>query len=358
MAPLVRESRFLRALRGEAVDATPVWLMRQAGRYLPEYRALRERHPFGALVGDAELACEVTLQPLRRFELDAAVVFSDILPPLAAVGLSLRFGAGEAPAVENPVRDEADLARLRLSEPEEAVPATLAAIRLARRELSGRGVPLIGFAGAPYTLASYAVEGGPGRDRRATKRLMKGRPDLWNRLLGMLAELSGRWLAAQARAGADALQLFDSWAGDLAPDDYRRHVLPHTRRAIAIASEAGVPVIHFATGTGAWLALFRQAGGDAVGVDWRVDLGEAVARLGEGVVVQGNLDPAALLAEPGAFLPDAQRIVERGLAARGHVFNLGHGVLPETPVEHVARLVAAVHEHSARLRASQGAFAP
>lgn len=337
--------RFLRACRREPVDCTPVWLMRQAGRYMAEYRRMREKHEFVEMVKTPELAVEATMQPLKAFDLDAAIIFSDILPPLEAMGLALSFTPG--PLVHNPLRSAADVSALRVPEPEESLGFTLEAIRLARRELDGR-LPLIGFSGAPFTLASYAIEGGSSRDYILTKTLMYGQPETWGELMDKLAQTVGGYLKAQAEAGAQALQVFDSWAGALGPADYRRYVLPHSRRAIQIARSGGVPVIHFSTGTAGTLELIKEAGGDVIGLDWRVGLADARRRLGGDVAVQGNLDPAALLAP----LPELERSVADVLAQAagrpGHVFNLGHGVLPPTPVAHVAALVEMVHEQSRR----------
>jgi uroporphyrinogen decarboxylase len=346
----VDDSRFLRACRRQAVDATPIWLMRQAGRYMPEYRALRERYSILEMIKTPELACEVTLQPMRAFDLDAAIIFADILPPLEGMGLPLDFVAGEGPVISNPVRTAADIAALRVTPPEESLSFTLEAIRLVRRELEGTGLPLIGFSGAPFTLASYAVEGGGSRHHIHTKRLMMGEPALWAELMGKLSEVVGRYLLAQARAGAQVLQLFDSWAGQLGPADYRESVLPYSRRAIEIARQAGVPLIHFATDTGAMLPLIREAGGDVIGVDWRVDLAAAWRQLGEDVAVQGNLDPVALFAPWPQLHRRAQGVLDaaRSVGRPGHIFNLGHGVLPQTPVDNVRRLVDFVHEHTAR----------
>jgi uroporphyrinogen decarboxylase len=346
----VEDSRFLRACRCEAVDATPIWLMRQAGRYMAEYRDLRERYTILEMIKTPELACEVTLQPMRAFDLDAAIIFADILPPLEAMGLPLEFVRGEGPLISTPVRTAGDIAALKVTPPEESLGFTLEAIKLVRLELAGLGLPLIGFSGAPFTLASYAIEGGSSRNHVLTKSLMMGEPELWAELMGKLSEVVGSYLLAQARAGAQVLQLFDSWAGQLAPEDYRTAVLPHSRRAIEIARQAAVPIIHFGTETGGMLDLIREAGGDVIGVDWRTRLDVAWRQLGAGVSVQGNLDPAALFApwpqlqKRAASLLDAARSVGRP----GHIFNLGHGILPGTPVDNVRRLVDFVHEYTAR----------
>ncbi len=334
--------RFLRACRREAVDCTPIWLMRQAGRYLPEYRQLRERHSMPAAIKTPELAAEITLQPLRRFPLDAAIVFSDILPAVESMGVAVQFGAGEAPIIANPVRSPQDVAALRVPEAAEIAPYTLAAIRLTSRELAGR-VPLIGFAGAPFTLASYLVDGGPPRDFVRTKRLMYHEPELWHSLLDKLAQMVSRYLRAQVEAGAQAVQVFDSWAGVLSPADYQESVLPYARRVVAAGRGVGVPVIYFSTGTGGMLETVREVEADVVGIDWRVDLADAWSRLGEGSAVQGNLDPPALCAPLPRLRQRAAEVLRRAAGRPGHIFNLGHGVLPETPVDHVAALVDFVH---------------
>ena len=341
------ESRFLRACRREPTDATPIWLMRQAGRYLPEYRALRERHPLLEMIKTPELACAVTLQPIAAFALDAAIIFADILPPLEGMGLRLRYAEGEGPIIDNPVRTAEDVARLRTPPPEEALPFTLEAIRLARAQLDARNIPLIGFSGAPFTLAAYAIEGGGSRNYAAVKGLMMRDPATWDALMLKLSELVGAYLLAQARAGAQALQLFDSWAGQLSPDDYRQYALPYTQRALTIARQAGVPIIHFATETSGYLEEMRATGADVVSVDWRVDLSAAWQRLGEDVAIQGNLDPVALLAPWDAIEPRARAILDQAGGQPGHIFNLGHGVLPNTAPDTVRRLADFVHEYSA-----------
>ena len=342
----MQESRFLRACRRQATDATPVWLMRQAGRYMSEYRALREKYTILEMIKTPDLACEVTLQPINAFALDAAIIFADILPPLEGMGLSLEFVKGEGPVIHNPVRTAADIAALTVPDPREALSFTLDAIRMTRRELDGRGIPLIGFSGAPFTLASYAVEGGGSKNRIEVKRLMWNEPAAWHALMGKLAELAGEYLLAQAEAGAHALQLFDSWVGELSPDDYRQFVLPYSQRTLEIASKAGVPLIHFGTGTSGMLPLIQQAGGDVIGVDWRIDLAQAWEQLGPGVAVQGNLDPVALFADWDALQPRVTAILDQVKGRPGHIFNLGHGILPQTPVDTIRRLVDFVHEYT------------
>ena len=337
---------FLRACRREPAAFTPVWLMRQAGRYLPEYRALRARRGFLELCKDPDAAAQVTVTAVERLGVDAAILFADILLVLEPMGVGLEYSRGDGPVIQRPVRTAEDVARLPEVLPEEAVPFVFETAKRARAALDGK-VPLIGFAGAPFTLAAYLIEGGGSRDWLRAKRLMQGEPDAWHALLDKLARLTARYLNGQIAAGVEAVQLFDTWVGCLSPEDYRELVLPHTR-AVIQALAPGVPVIHFGTGTAGLLELMREAGGDVIGLDWRVDLGEAWARLGPGVGVQGNLDPAALLAPPAEIRRQARAILERAAGRPGHIFNLGHGVLPETPVEHVIALVEAVHELSRR----------
>lgn len=335
-------ARFLAACRREPVDCTPVWFMRQAGRYMPEYRALRERYGILEIIQNPELALEVTLQPLAAFPLDAAIIFADILPLLSGMGLALEFVRGEGPLIHNPIRGAADIAALADPPVEESLGFTLDAIRLTCAELGGR-LPLIGFSGAPFTLACYAIEGGASRNYERAKGLMYGDPAAWDDLMGRLAERVGRYLAAQAAAGAQALQLFDSWAGALSPADYRRFVLPYSRRAIALAAASGVPVIHFGTGTAGFLEDFAGAGGDVLGLDWRVDLDRAWDRIGPERAVQGNLDPVALFAPWERLRAEANAVLARAAGRPGHIFNLGHGILPGTPVDQVRRLAEHVH---------------
>ncbi len=342
----MQNSRFLRACRRETVDATPVWLMRQAGRYMPEYRALREKSTILELIKSPELACEVTMQPINAFDLDAAIIFADILPPLEGMGLSLEFAKGEGPIIHNPVRTLADIEALKVPDPRTALGFTLEAIRLTRKQLDPRGIPLIGFSGAPFTLASYAVEGGGSKNRIEVKTLMWNQPAAWHLLMTKLATLAGEYLVAQAEAGAQALQLFDSWVGELSPADYTKFVQPYSKLALEIARKAGVPLIHFGTGTGGILPQMAQAGGDVIGVDWRTDLAAAWETLGDGVAVQGNLDPVALFASWEALQPQVEAILDSVKGRPGHIFNLGHGILQHTPVETVKRLVEFVHEYT------------
>ncbi|HKB23995.1 MAG TPA: uroporphyrinogen decarboxylase [Methylomirabilota bacterium] len=340
------DAPLLRAARREPVPYTPVWLMRQAGRYLPEYRAMRAKYGFLELCRNPDAAAEVTLQPVDRLGVDAAILFADILLLVEPLGVGLEFAKGEGPVIHRPVRSERDVAKLRPIDVERAVPFVFETARRVTRALAGR-VPLIGFAGAPFTVVSYLVEGGPSRDYLHTKRLMYEEPEAWHRLMELLADATARYLTGQIAAGAQAVQLFDSWVGVLGPDDYRAFVQPHTR-AVIRGLTPGVPVIHFATGTAALLPLMRAAGGDVIGLDWRVDLDAAWAAVGHDVAVQGNLDPAVLLAKPPYIRQRVKEILERAAGRSGHIFNLGHGVLPETPVEHVKALVDIVHELSDR----------
>jgi uroporphyrinogen decarboxylase len=320
--------------------------MRQAGRYLPEYRALRARYGFLELCRNPEAAAEVTLQPVERLGVDAAILFADILLIVEPLGVGLEFPSGEGPRIRQPIRGEAQVAGLKPIDVESAVPFVFETVRRVVRALAGR-VPLIGFAGAPFTVASYLVEGGPSGDYLHTKRLMYDEPGAWHRLLELLAGATARYLNGQIAAGAAAVQLFDSWVGVLGPADYRAFVLPHVR-ALMQALTPGVPVIHFGTGTAALLSLMREAGGDVIGLDWRVDLDRAWASVGHDVGVQGNLDPAALLARPAFIRERVKDILARAAGRPGPIFNLGHGVLPATPVEHVKALVDMVHELSDR----------
>ncbi|MBI1279202.1 MAG: uroporphyrinogen decarboxylase [Anaerolineaceae bacterium] len=346
----LENSLFLRACRRQPTDATPIWLMRQAGRYMVEYRRLREKHTILEMIKTPELACEVTLQPINAFDLDAAIIFADILPPLEGMGLELDFIKGEGPTIYNPIRNEADVERLRVLPPEETLRFTLDAIKLARQELDLRGIPLIGFSGAPFTLASYAIEGGSSRNRIQVKNMMMSQPAMWHTLMTKLSEVAGHYLLAQAHAGAQVIQLFDSWAGELSAYDYENFVLPYSRHAIEIASQSGVPIIHFGTGTSGMLKLIQAAGGDVIGVDWRIDLAQAWQILGDNVSVQGNLDPVTLFADWDALEARSRHILDSVHGKPGHIFNLGHGILPETPVDNVRRLVDFVHEYSQKLR--------
>lgn len=316
--------------------------MRQAGRYLPEYRALRERHSILELCHNPELAAEVTLQPVRRMPVDAAILFADILLPFEPLGLGLSFAAGEGPVIARPIRDAAAVAALPAIDPTVDLGYVLETVRRVRSALAPE-IALIGFAGAPFTLASYAIEGGASRDFGRTKRFMYSNPGAWHALLGLLADLVGRFLAAQARAGAGAVQLFDSWVGSLSPADYREYVQPHSRRALELARAGGTPVIHFGTGTAGMLEDFAAAGGDVIGVDWRVPLDQAWQTIGPDRAIQGNLDPLALFAPPAELERRVRDVLHAAGGRPGHIFNLGHGVLPDTPIEALQSVVQLVH---------------
>jgi uroporphyrinogen decarboxylase len=341
----MRQSRFIKACYGEPTDTTPIWLMRQAGRYMAEYRALRTKYSILDIIYNAELSCEVTLQPIKRFDLDAAIIFADILPPLATLGLNLAYIKGEGPLIDNPIRSAQDVARLTYRDPRETLPATLRAITLVNRELQSRNVPLIGFAGAPFTLASYAIEGMGGTQRITLKQFMHQQPDAWHQLMSLLATLSGEYLLAQAEAGAHALQLFDSWVGELSPADYRRFVQPYSQQAIAIARKADIPIIHFGTSTAGLLTDMHACGGDVLGVDWRIDLARVRAQMGADVVLQGNLDPALLFSTPAAITHASREVIDQIGSSGKHIFNVGHGIMPETPLEHVEHLIDIVHTY-------------
>lgn len=334
--------RFLRACRRQPVDATPVWFMRQAGRYMPQYRALRAQHSLLELCRIPELAAEVTLQPVRELEVDAAILFSDLLLPLEPMGLSFDFVKGEGPQFDDPIRSAADVDRLRPIEPETAMAHVLDTIRLLKSQLD---VPLIGFVGAPFTLASYAIEGGPSKDFARTKAMMYAEPEAWHTLCGRLADMAGTYLRAQIAAGVDAVQVFDSWVGHLGPADYREFALPHTRRVFEAIADLDVPSIHFGVGTAMLLEDMATAGSSVVGADWRTPLDRAWQLIGSDHAIQGNLDPTLLLGPWHRLRAAVEDIVSRAAGRPGHIFNLGHGVLPMTDpgvVQRVARLVHAL----------------
>ena len=320
--------------------------MRQAGRYMAEYRALRERHSLLEICRVPDLALEVTLQPIRRIEVDAAILFSDLLLPLEPMGLPFDFVKGEGPQIERPIESPEDIDKLHVFEPREALSHVLDAIRLVQRELKGR-VPLIGFAGAPFTLASYAIEGGHSSSFARTKALMYGHPDAWHALCEKFASVVADYLVAQIEAGVDAVQVFDSWVGTLSPADYREFALPHSQR-IFDAIQRRVPTIHFGTGTATMLEDLREAGGDVIGVDWRIPIDAAWSRIGHDRAVQGNLDPTLLLGPSHRMFTQTDDILARAGGRPGHIFNLGHGILPTTPVEHVQMLAQYVHSASRR----------
>jgi uroporphyrinogen decarboxylase len=334
-------SRFLDAARHRPVDTTPVWLMRQAGRSLPEYRALRERYTLIDIVAEPDLCAEVTLQPVRRLGVDAAVMFADIMLPLRGMGVDFELVEDVGPVIREPIQGPADVDRLRVPEGEEAAPQVVTAVR---RVVAESPVPVVCFAGAPFTLASYLIEGRPSRDFKLTKRFMYHQPAAFDSLLGKLAETMARYLTAQVRAGASALQLFDSWVGALAVEDYIEHVSRHTGAVLAATEALGVPRIHFGTGTAGLLEAIVATGPDIVSLDWRVPLDVGWERVGFDRGIQGNLDPAVLLGPSDLVRARAQDILRRAAGRPGHIFNLGHGVLPETPLENLRILVDTVHE--------------
>ena len=340
--------RFLKACRREPVDTTPVWFMRQAGRYMPEYRALRERYSLLEICRAPELAVAVTLQPVNAIEVDAAILFSDLLIPFTPMGLDFDFVKSEGPAIANPIRSAADVDRLRRFEPREALAPVLETIRLVRRELADR-VPLIGFGGAPFTLAAYAIEGGPSTNYARTKAFMYAQPAAWHRLCEHFAAAISDYLAAQVEAGVQALQVFDSWAGALGRSDYREFALPHSARIFSALRSTGVPVVHFGVGTSAILRDIAAAGGDVIGLDWRLPLDEAWSIAGHERAVQGNLDPALLLGPRDRLLSAADEVLRRAGGRAGHIFNLGHGVLPNTSLEQVQALARHVHSFAERI---------
>ena len=343
MPPTLTNDRFLRACKRQPVDRTPVWFMRQAGRYMAEYQAIRKKHSILDVCKTPELAAEVTLQPIERFSLDAAIIFADILLPLEPMGLNLSFVEDKGPVIANPVRSPEDVARLQVVDGE-AFGFSHQAITLTLQQLGGR-VPLIGFAGGPFTLASYAIEGGSSRSYVTTKRFMFSQPKQWHALLEKFADVVTNYLLVQIRAGAQAIQLFDSWIGCLAPGDYEEYALPHVTRIIDRLRSEDVPIIYFGTGTSTLLPLMKQAGSDVVGLDWHVELDEAWARLGYDVAVQGNLDPVVLYAPVEEIDRRVKDILDRAGQRPGHIFNLGHGILPQTPVEHVDAAIASVHKY-------------
>jgi uroporphyrinogen decarboxylase len=340
------DSPFLRACRREPTPYTPIWLMRQAGRYMPEYRAVREKVAFLELCKNPQLSSEVMCTAVERLGVDAAIIFSDLLPILEPMGMDLEFSPGDGPQIHNPVRESVDVDRVVELESTEALHFVFETVAQTRRDLPEH-IPLIGFAGAPFTLASYAIEGGASRNFLHTKTLMYREPAAWQELMERLSRSITRYLNAQIAAGAQAVQLFDSWVGCLSVTDYRRHVLPHVR-TIARGLAPGAPLIHFATGNPALLAPMTESGGDVIGVDWRIDLAEAWRTVGYDRAVQGNLDPAVLLADRDSIAEQAHTILESVKGRVGHIFNLGHGVLPQTPPDNARALVDIVHEASGR----------
>jgi len=336
---------FLRACRREPVDRVPLWLMRQAGRYMPEYRALRKDRTILELCRTPELAAEVTLQPINRFDLDAAIIFADILLPLEGLGIGFHFAEGEGPIIEKPVRSPADVDGLRKFDPTDDLGYVLEAIRIVRGELEGK-VPLIGFAAAPFTLASYMIEGGSSRNYLLMKSFMYQQPEAWDRLMRHVAEMTRDYLAAQIEAGAQVVQVFDSWVGALSPEDYRTFVLPYSAWVLEGLSEYNVPRIHFGTNTATLLESMKEANSEVLGVDWRLPMKKAREIVGPDFAVQGNLDPVLLMAPRDVLVERVQGILEQADAGSGYIFNLGHGVLPPTPMESVDAVIETVHGFS------------
>lgn len=345
---LEQTSNFLRAVRRQPADHTPIWLMRQAGRYLPEYRAIRARHAMLDVMRTPALAAEVTLQPIEAFDLDAAIIFSDILPPLIGMGLHLEFVAGKGPVIHNPLSEVADIERLATPPAAEIMQPTLDAIKLVVAELTPRGIPLIGFCGAPFTLASYAIEGGGSKNYAKTKALMYTDPQAWDQLMRKLVVVQADYLASQVAAGASALQVFDSWAGlAMGRLDYLRYIQPYNTLLFQEIARAGAPTINFSTGTAAYLDEVATCGGDVIGVDWRIPLDMAWEKIGHDRAIQGNLDPVALLTPWPVLKKRVDDVLRRAAGRPGHIFNLGHGIFPNTPVDNVRRMVDYVHEKTA-----------
>ena len=340
-----RSARFLDAVHVRQSDCTPVWFMRQAGRYMSEYRRIREKYGLLEMFKTPEIAAEVTLQPIHAFAVDAAILFADILLPLEAMGLSLEFVEGEGPVLRNPVRSLKEAEALLIPDPEESLGYVLETLRLVRREIDGK-VPLIGFAGAPFTLAGYAIEGGGSRSFALTKRVMYEHRETWEVLMQRVTETVTTFLLKQAATGAQVVQLFDSWVGCLSPSDYGQYVQPYSQMIFSRLAHEGIPAIHFGTGTGDLLPSMSAAGGDVIGADWRIWIDDAWSRAGGDRGIQGNLDPAVLLASWPVVEKKAAEILDRVRGRSGHIFNLGHGILPQTPVDNVKRLADFVHEHT------------
>lgn len=336
------QARFLRACQRLPVDATPVWFMRQSGRYMPEYRAIRKGLSLLEIVARPEVAAEVTLQSVHALGVDAAILFADILLPIIPMGLKLEYVKGEGPQIRNPVRTAKDVNALRKVSAETDLGDVLECIRFLRKELP-ENVPLIGFAGAPFTVASYMVEGGPSKELRKLKGMMYSQPKIWHQLMDKLAETISDYLLAQIDAGAQAVQLFDSWVGALSPADYKRFVFPYSQRVLASAMQRGVPVIHFGTNTATLLPTMQAAGGTVMGLDWRTPLDQGWEQLGENVAIQGNLDPVVLFAPMDEIEHQVRDVLGKAAGRKGHIFNLGHGILTHTPVDNVRAVVEMVH---------------
>lgn len=348
---MLTDTRFGQACLRQPTEATPVWFMRQAGRYMPEYRAIRERVTMLEAIRSPELACEITLQPINAFEVDAAIIFADILTPLIGMGIQLDFIKGEGPHIENPLRQTKDIDRLATPPTEETMPFAIEAVKLTVAELTPRRIPLIGFCGAPFTLASYAIEGGGSKNYERTKALMYGEPAAWKRLMEKIVTVSADLLAKQVAAGASALQIFDSWAGALSPRDFAKFAAPYTRQLIESAKKTGVPVIYFSTGTTSMLDQLAALESDGLSLDWRIRLDKAWQELGSTKAIQGNLDPLLLFAPWNELQANIDEILAQAAGRPGHIFNLGHGILPGTPVDTVRRVAAYVHEKTAKVTA-------
>jgi uroporphyrinogen decarboxylase len=338
---------FLRACRGERVEYTPVWLMRQAGRYLPQYQSIRSNLDFLTLCKTPELAAEVTLQPVEILGVDAAILFSDILIPVEAMGMSLEFSEKEGPVLGEPIRNKSAVDRLIIPDAEDDMSFVIETIKILREKLNDK-VPLIGFSGAPFTLATYMIEGGSSKNFIHTKKMMFQNPRLFNYLLDKLTLTIISYLSAQIKAGAQAVQIFDTWAGILSPLDYKKYVLPYIKKAITELKKEGVPIIYFVNDCAGILKEIKKSGADVIGIDWKIDIADAIKQLGKKFVIQGNLDPSALFLPKDEIEDRVKDILWKGESAKGHIFNLGHGILPETPVENAIALVEAVHKYSRR----------
>jgi len=335
---------FLKACRGESTNVTPIWFMRQAGRYMKAYRDLKKKYSFLELCKNPELATEVTLQPLDVLGVDAAIIFADILLPLEPMGTGLEFTAGDGPVIPRPVKNQKDIEKLRPVNAEEDLGFVGDAIRQVRKEIPGK-LPLIGFAGAPFTLCSYMIEGGKSRDFTTTKLMMFKTPELWDLLMDKVCTMLVDYLTMQVKAGAQALQIFDSWVGCMSPQDYEKYIMPHTRRIISKLKETGVPIINFTTGTSTLLDSVSKAGGDVISFDWRINIDDAWNKIGHDRSIQGNLDPTLLFAPIPIIRKRVNDIMKRVSGRSGHIFNLGHGILQHTPVDHVKAVVDMVHEY-------------
>jgi uroporphyrinogen decarboxylase len=340
------ESRFVKACRSQPVDRTPVWFMRQAGRYMPEYRAVRKQYSLIEICKKPEVAAEVTITAAEALGVDASIIFADLLLPLEVMGLPFHFSPGEGPVIEQPVRERADVARLRIDRAAD-LGYVSEAVRMVSKHF-GSSLPVIGFCGAPFTLASYMIEGGSSRNYLHTKKMMYSSPAAWDQLLGKLVAVVSEYAAEQVRAGADVLQIFDSWVGCLGVEDYRRYVLPRTIELVKALQKSGVPIIYFGTDSATLLPSMKETGAEVIGLDWRIPLDEGWRSLGRGCAVQGNLDPVLLFADWKEVESRAENILQLAAGRPGHIFNLGHGILPETPVENVKALAKFVQEYSAK----------